>query len=69
MAECLASSCGLTARTYGKVLEAYDAAIANTSKGECVLVFGSFPVVADVLVYLETDLGTDLVTDNSRVVS
>ena len=69
MAECLASSCGLTARTYGKVREAYDAAIANTSKGECVLVFGSFPVVADVLVYLETDLGTDLVTDNSRVVS
>ena len=55
MAQCLASSCGLTARTYDKVSQAYDAAIADTSKDGCVLVFGSFPVVADVLGYIESD--------------
>jgi dihydrofolate synthase/folylpolyglutamate synthase len=53
--QCLLSSCGLSGQTYDKVSLAYEAAVRQAEETEIVLVFGSFPVVASVLIYLETD--------------
>ncbi|HIG40509.1 MAG: bifunctional tetrahydrofolate synthase/dihydrofolate synthase [bacterium] len=56
MRQRLSSSCGLSGETYGKVSLAYDAATRAANEDEVILVFGSFPVVAAVLKYLETTL-------------
>lgn len=49
----LSDSCGLSGRTYDKVAHAYKSANADAKSDDVILVFGSFPVVAGVLRYLE----------------
>ena len=47
---CLSARAGCGVNTYGKVAHAFSSAMEAADEGDLVLVFGSFPVVAKVLV-------------------
>lgn len=53
LAACVPAESGCGSRTYGKVSAAYEDAVRLSSQHDLILVFGSFPVVANVLEFLQ----------------
>lgn len=53
LAACVPSESGCGSRTYGKVSAAYEDAVRLSSRHDLIVVFGSFPVVANVLEILQ----------------
>lgn len=53
LADCVPPERGCEIRTYDKVCAAYDDAVQRSTGDDLILVFGSFPAVADVLGFLQ----------------